>query len=230
MSVKTCFIVTQIGSPGSPENEHANKVLKYLIQPVCDELDYLAIRVDKESINGNINERIINHLKNDDIVIADMTGHNPNAFFELGYRQALGLPLVPIIEASQSLPFDVIAENTVFYDTDVSKIDESKNRLKNMLLDYKDFIMPNKRPKNIPEFDKINDKLDEIIKNTSLLKNNFSNTRTSSVDIPEITVRNLFSTNPLNITSEDLSRIRTSSITSVSEKIQSQTRTPEDKK
>lgn len=218
MSVKTCFIVTQIGSPGSPENEHANKVLKYLIQPVCDELDYQAIRVDNESINGNINERIINHLKNDDIVIADMTGHNPNAFFELGYRQALGLPLVPIIEASQSLPFDVIAENTVFYDTDVSKIDESKNRLKNMLLDYKDFIMPNKRPKNISEFDKINDKLDEIIENTTLLKNNFPNTGTSSVNIPKITASDLFSTNPLNITA------------SVFEKIQSQTRTPEDKK
>lgn len=181
-------------------------------------MDYQAIRVDNESINGNINERIINHLKNDDIVIADMTGHNPNAFFELGYRQALGLPLVPIIEASQSLPFDVIAENTVFYDTDVSKIDESKNRLKNMLLDYKDFIMPNKRPKNISEFDKINNKLDEIIENTTLLKNNFPNTITSSVNIPKITASDLFSTNPLNITA------------SVFEKIQSQTHTPEDKK
>lgn len=163
---KTCFIVTAIGSPGSPENEHANKVLTYLIKPVCEELGYQAVRVDTETVNGNINDRIINHLKNDELVIADMTSHNPNAFFELGYRQALGLPLVPIIVDSEPLPFDVAAENTVFYNTDVSKIEDSKQRLKAMMSNFDDFIMPKDRAKTKTEFDVINEKLDKLIQQT----------------------------------------------------------------
>ena len=98
MSDKTCFVVTAIGSPGDATNKHANKVLRNLIQPVCEELGYNVVRVDQESSSGNINDSIISHLKHDHLVIADMTGHNPNAFYELGFRQALELPLVPIIE------------------------------------------------------------------------------------------------------------------------------------
>lgn len=163
---KRCFVVTAIGNPGSPEREHSDKVLNYLIKPVCENLGYEAIRVDTESINGNINDRIINHLKNDELVIADLTGHNPNAFFELGYRQALGLPLIPIITDSDHLPFDVISENTVFYNTDVSKIEDSKEQLSAMIMNFKDYIMPNEQPQRKTEFDKINDKLDILIKQT----------------------------------------------------------------
>ncbi|HEP1254629.1 TPA: hypothetical protein VB230_001810, partial [Streptococcus pyogenes] len=34
---KTCFVVTAIGQNGSPERIQADKVLKYLIEPVCRE-------------------------------------------------------------------------------------------------------------------------------------------------------------------------------------------------
>lgn len=117
-----------------------------------------------------INESIINHLKNDELVIADLTGYNANAFYEFGYRQALGLPVVPIIEHSQRLPFDVISKRTVFYDTDVSTIEESKKRLKNMILDFENFIMPNKRDETKSELEIIVEKLDLIIKQTKSQK------------------------------------------------------------
>ncbi|MGQ7457131.1 hypothetical protein ACTGU6_03705 [Streptococcus suis] len=166
MSNKTCFVVTAIGQAGSQERIHADKVLTYLIDPVCSELNIQVIRVDRETINGDINESILNHLKNDDLVIADLTWHNANAFYEFGYRQALGLPVVPIIKHDQRLPFDVISKRTVFYDTDVSTIEESKSRLKNMILDFKNFIMPNKRDDTKSELEIIIEKLDLIIEQT----------------------------------------------------------------
>lgn len=92
-----------------------------------------------------------------------MTGYNANAFFELGYRQALGLPLIPIIKDGEKLPFDLVAERTVFYDTDVSQIEQSKQRLKDMMSDFKDFVMPAKRQKTVSEFDKLHAKLDKLI-------------------------------------------------------------------
>ncbi|HEM4327251.1 hypothetical protein HO581_08395 [Streptococcus suis] len=182
MSNKTCFVVTAIGQAGSQERIHADKVLTYLIEPVCSELNIQVIRVDRETTNGDINESILNHLKNDDLVIADLTWHNANAFYEFGYRQALGLPVVPIIKHDQRLPFDVISKRTVFYDTDVSTIEDSKSKLKNMILDFENFIMPNKRDETKSELEIIIEKLDLIIEQTRSQKtsslsdyNSFSN-------------------------------------------------------
>ncbi|HEL2086066.1 TPA: hypothetical protein TY878_001285 [Streptococcus suis] len=182
MSNKTCFVVTAIGQAGSQERIHADKVFTYLIEPVCSELNIQVIRVDRETTNGDINESILNHLKNDDLVIADLTGYNANAFYEFGYRQALGLPVVPIIKHDQRLPFDVISKRTVFYDTDVSTIEDSKSRLKDMILDFKNFIMPNKRDDTKSELEIIIEKLDLIIEQTKSQKtssltdyNSFSN-------------------------------------------------------
>ncbi|MFI3060362.1 hypothetical protein [Streptococcus suis] len=182
MSNKTCFVVTAIGQAGSQERIHADKVLTYLIDPVCSELNIQVIRVDRETTNGDINDSILNHLKNDDLVIADLTGYNANAFYEFGYRQALGLPVVPIIKHDQRLPFDVISKRTVFYDTDVSTIEDSKSRLKNMILDFENFIMPNKRDDTKSELEIIIEKLDLIIEQTQSQKissltdyNSFSN-------------------------------------------------------
>ncbi|HEM3437892.1 hypothetical protein [Streptococcus suis] len=182
MSNKTCFVVTAIGQAGSQERIHADKVLTYLIEPVCSELNIQVIRVDRETTNGDINDSILNHLKNDDLVIADLTWYNANAFYEFGYRQALGLPVVPIIKHDQRLPFDVISKRTVFYDTDVSTIEDSKSRLKNMILDFENFIMPNKRDDTKSELEIIIEKLDLIIEQTKSQKtssltdyNSFSN-------------------------------------------------------
>ncbi|HFI0143499.1 TPA: hypothetical protein ACGPBJ_001251 [Streptococcus suis] len=182
MSNKTCFVVTAIGQAGSQERKQADKALTYLIEPVCSELNIQVIRVDRETTNGDINESILNHLKNDDLVIADLTGYNANAFYEFGYRQALGLPVVPIIKHDQRLPFDVISKRTVFYDTDVSEIEDSKSRLKNMILDFENFIMPNKRDDTKSELEIIIEKLDLIIEQTKSQKtssltdyNSFSN-------------------------------------------------------
>ena len=106
MSDKVCFIISAIGESGTPTRERADKVYKYLIAPVCEDLGYKPIRVDHVNAVDNINETIINYLKTAHMVVADMTEHNPNAFYELGFRQALELPLVPIIESGGKLPFE----------------------------------------------------------------------------------------------------------------------------
>lgn len=144
MTEKICFIVTAIGESGTPTRERSDKVYKYLIAPVCEELGYKPVRVDHVNAVDNINETIINHLKTAPMVVADMTDHNSNAFYELGFRQALELPLVPIIETGGRIPFDVITTRTVFYDTDVSKIEESKSNLKAKIQSFENFQMPEK--------------------------------------------------------------------------------------
>lgn len=159
MSEKICFIVTAIGESGTPTRERADNVYRYLIAPVCEELGYKPVRVDHVNAVDNINATIINYLKTAPMVIADMTDHNPNAFYELGFRQALELPLVPIIKVGERLPFDVMTTRTVFYDTDVSKIEESKENLKSKIQSFKNFEMPESRIERSLTLDDLNDNL-----------------------------------------------------------------------
>ena len=180
MSDKVCFIISAIGESGTPTRERADKVYKYLIAPVCEDLGYKPIRVDHVNAVDNINETIINYLKTAHMVIADMTEHNPNAFYELGFRQALELPLVPIIESGGKLPFDVMMTRTTFYDSDVSKIEESKVDLKSKMQSFENFKMPISRLDKTTTLEsidkKLNQKLDKIL---SLLERSDRNLITS---------------------------------------------------
>lgn len=159
MTEKICFIVTAIGESGTPTRERADNVYKYLIVPVCEDLGYKPVRVDHVNAVDNINETVINYLKTAPMVVADMTDHNPNAFYELGFRQALELPLVPIIKVGERLPFDVITTRTVFYDTDVAKIEESKENLKAKIQSFENFEMPKSRAERSLTLDDLNDNL-----------------------------------------------------------------------
>lgn len=159
MTEKICFIVTAIGESGTPTRERADNVYRYLIAPVCEELGYKPVRVDHVNAVDNINETVINYLKTAPMVVADMTDHNPNAFYELGFRQALELPLVPIIKVGERLPFDVITTRTVFYDTDVAKIEESKENLKAKIQSFKNFEMPENRAERSLTLEDLNDNL-----------------------------------------------------------------------
>ena len=159
MTEKICFIVTAIGESGTPTRERADNVYRYLIAPVCEELGYKPVRVDHVNAVDNINETVINYLKTAPMVIADMTEHNPNAFYELGFRQARELPLVPIIKVGERLPFDVITTRTVFYDTEVAKIEDSKEILKSKILSFKNFEMPESRTERTLTLDDVNDNL-----------------------------------------------------------------------
>ena len=159
MTEKICFIVTAIGESGTPTRERADNGYRYLIAPVCEDLGYRPVRVDHVNAVDNINTTIINYLKTAPMVIADMTDHNPNAFYELGFRQALELPLVPIIKVGGDLPFDVMTTRTVFYDTDVAKIEDSKENLKSKILSCENFEMPESRAERSLTLDDLNDNL-----------------------------------------------------------------------
>ena len=159
MTEKICFIVTAIGESGTPTRERADNVYKYLIAPVCEDLGYKPVRVDHVNAVDNINATIINYLKTAPMVVADMTGHNPNAFYELGFRQALELPLVPIIQMGNKLPFDVISQRTVFYNLSVGKIEQSKKELKAKMKSFENFEMPESRAERSLTLDDLNDNL-----------------------------------------------------------------------
>lgn len=144
MSNKTCFFVSPIGEEDSPERKNSDTVLKYFLKPVCEKLGYDVTRSDFDSAVEKIDQAVIEHLKNDDLVICDLTGQNPNVFYEFGYRQALGLPLIPIITKGEKIPMDIASLRTIFYVTnDLTQQESIKEKLSESINAFKaDTVSP----------------------------------------------------------------------------------------
>lgn len=115
-SPPTCFVIAPIGKARSPERIRSDQVFKHIIAPAAEECGYEAIRADNISEPGLITSQVIQHVVTDPLVIADLTGRNPNVFYELALRHALKKPVVQIIQASEQIPFDVASTRTVQLD------------------------------------------------------------------------------------------------------------------
>lgn len=140
-NMKQCFVVSPIGDDGTEIRANADKLFKYIIKPVCEVCDFEAIRVDRLNDANSITQTIIEHLENSDLVIADITGHNPNVFYEMGFRARTKKPIIHLKPKNENLPFDIHAIRTFEYDlTDLDSVAEVKERLINTI---KAFIFPN---------------------------------------------------------------------------------------
>jgi hypothetical protein len=77
------------------------------IVSVAQRLKKSVARADDFFTSGQIINEIWTALLATKIVIADCTGRNPNAFYELGLADAVGKPTVLITQSAQDAPFDL---------------------------------------------------------------------------------------------------------------------------
>lgn len=128
--MKKCFVISPIGEEGSEIRKKADQVFKYIISPVCEVCELEPIRVDKVNQIDSITQTIIDYVLASELVIADITGHNPNAFYEMGYRKSTGRPMIHLKEKAEKIPFDIAEIRTFEYDlSDLDSVEEVKNRL-----------------------------------------------------------------------------------------------------
>jgi len=91
-------------------------------------------RADELEQSGTITSQILDGLINHDLLVADLTDHNPNVFYELAIRHAFRKPFVQLIAEGQSLPFDIQGLRTIFVDhTDLDSVHEAKVTLTGMV-------------------------------------------------------------------------------------------------
>lgn len=130
-----CFIIGPIGSQlaerGTPERqnyEDALQVLSEVILPACDAVGLEAVRADGLARAGEITEQIFRRLRDDDVIIADLTGANPNVMYELGMRHTRDLLTIQIGEYGR-LPFDVSSIRTVQFSRSAYGLIQARDEL-----------------------------------------------------------------------------------------------------
>jgi CheY-like chemotaxis protein len=128
---KKCFFIAPIGQENSEIRKRSDQIFSYVIKPAAQQRGYEAIRGDHIPQPGSINSQVIEHLMEDDIAIADLTGNNPNVYYELAIRHGVNKPVINIKDVSGSLAFDIVGMRTI--DVDFRYIDSMKKCKKEII-------------------------------------------------------------------------------------------------
>ena len=116
-----CFVAMPLSTTQEVANlyggdsDHFVHVLDYLFAPAVDKAGYDLV---KPIMSGAdlIQAEIIKHLETADLVLCDISRHNPNVFFELGVRTSLDRPVALVRDSNTDrLPFDTGILNTHTY-------------------------------------------------------------------------------------------------------------------
>ena len=115
-----CFVICPIGSKGSEQRRHSDNLFHEVIQPALTQLDFPEkggiIRADKVENPGIINDQVIDLILNSNLIVADLSFHNPNAFYELGIADHAGKPVILFSRDGDPIPFDKSNDRVIMAD------------------------------------------------------------------------------------------------------------------
>lgn len=123
-----------------------NDIHEGVIKRVCDEFGLEARKADERHGPGIILEDIKRDIIESKFVIAEITPSNPNVYYELGYSDAVGKPVILLADRKlEKLPFDVSSFRVLFYENSIggkSQFEEGLRKHINAIM-AKDKISPN---------------------------------------------------------------------------------------
>jgi hypothetical protein len=133
---KICFYITAIGDENSEERQHSDLFLSSIVEPAIEPLGLSVVRADKIAEPGMITTQVIEHIFRSRLVVADLSFHNPNVFYELALRHIARLPTVQIVRKGDRIPFDINQFRTVVIDCSsiyslVPKLDSYRTDIRN---------------------------------------------------------------------------------------------------
>ncbi len=101
------------------------------IKEVCSDLNLRCIRGDEEYIPNEIFPEIIKQIIKSRLIIANITGRNPNVMYELGVAHALGKPTIVVAQDFTDIPFDLNNKRIIIYKNE----DQLKRKLETSITD-----------------------------------------------------------------------------------------------
>lgn len=130
-----CFVISPIGKEGTKLHSDFKEVLDYIIKPAFEEsgFSHKVVRADEIDRSGSFIRDILENIYSSHIVVADLTGQNPNVFYELGVRHSLRPRTILIAQNIDDIPSDLREYRTIIYDTTAKGATAFRKRIKEFL-------------------------------------------------------------------------------------------------
>ena len=109
MDKKSCFVIMPFAEP-------FETYYKKIIKPAVDDNELYAVRGDSLFRSTHIMDDIWSSITESTLVIAELTGKNPNVYYELGLAHALKKPAILISSNIEDVPFDLRPLRVLIYD------------------------------------------------------------------------------------------------------------------
>ena len=140
MNKKLCFVIGPMANM-----PRLNRLVREIIKPVVKEFGYRVETPDQPDM-GKIMDQVIATLDQAELVIADLTGNNPNVCYELGLRHCLGRASIVVREktgeaAQDKPPFDIAAYRHAFFN--FNRVEAAKKALRSMVKKTTDDVETN---------------------------------------------------------------------------------------
>ena len=130
-TVKKCFVISVIGDKGTPERKQSDQVLKHIVKAALGS-NYEIERGDESDNPGAITPQIIESILEADLVVADLSGSNPNVFYELAVAHGYRKPTVHLLKEGDTPPFDVKDMRLIPYTMDPDDLEDARGLLKKL--------------------------------------------------------------------------------------------------
>ena len=99
-----------------PFREPFDTYYSSVIMPAAEFMKLKCIRADSLFRSSPIMADLWEMIRNATVIVAELTGKNPNVYYELGLAHAIGKPVVLISEFISDVPFDLQSLRVVCYD------------------------------------------------------------------------------------------------------------------
>jgi hypothetical protein len=99
-----------------PFSKDLEDVFVFGIQAPINGAGYLCERVDMAIFTGDILDRIKTRIETAALIVADLTGANPNVYLEVGYAWGKNRPTLLLVKKADEVKFDVRGQRCIAYE------------------------------------------------------------------------------------------------------------------
>jgi hypothetical protein len=125
-----------------PFGEGFNEIYNLFISGALIEAGYDVLRADDIRSQQNILKDIVVSIVNSNLIVADLTGANPNVYYEVGLAHAFRKQVILMTQEIDDLPFDLRSYRVISYSTHFSDINRAKTQLVSLATDARTGKIP----------------------------------------------------------------------------------------
>ena len=96
----------------------------YGIHTAIRNAGYLCERADMATFTGDILMWVKERIASAELLVADLSGANPNVYLEVGYAWGKGLPTVLLASDEKDLLFDVRGQRCLVYQNSIRVLEQ----------------------------------------------------------------------------------------------------------
>lgn len=105
----SCFVVMPFHPLYEAEYER-------VIKPAVEDAGLVSLRGDEIYMRQAIVQDIWHSIRKARLIVAELSGRNPNVMYEIGLAHAIGKPIVLLTRNEEDVPFDLRSLRYIYYD------------------------------------------------------------------------------------------------------------------